>query len=66
MSSKNDMDGFSLGVWCKINSLLCKKQQQQQQQQNQSRQKNSANSFVLKAKSIFAHHICYEGQNAPS
>ena len=44
------MDGFSLGVWCKINSLFCKKQQQQQQQQqNQSRQKKFSKQFCFES-----------------
>ena len=43
------MDGFSLGVWCKINSLFCKKQQQQQQQQNQNRQKKFSKQFCFES-----------------
>ena len=58
------MDGFSWDVWCKINSLFFVKNNNNNKIKVDK--KKSANSFVLKAKLIFAHHICYEGQNAPS
>ena len=61
------MDGFSWDIWCKINSLFfVKNNNNNNNNKIKVDKKNSANSFVLKAKLIFAHHICYEGQNAPS
>ena len=42
------MDGFSWDVWCKINSLFCKKQKLQQQQ-NQSRQKKFSKQFCFES-----------------